>query len=40
MLATLLNSARFGLPENDIPTPLARITLRPKSGLRLRVTIL
>jgi cytochrome P450 len=40
MLATLLNSARFDLPENDIPTPLARITRRPKSGLRLRVTML
>lgn len=40
MLAALLISTRFDLPENDVPTPLARITLRPKNGLRLRVTML
>lgn len=40
MLAALLVSARFDLPEDEVPTPLARITLRPKDGLRLRVTML
>lgn len=38
MLATLLRAARFGLPEGEMPTPIARITLRPKEGLRLNVT--
>jgi cytochrome P450 len=40
MLAALLNSARFDLTENEMPTPLARITLRPKNGLRLKITML
>ena len=29
MLAMLLASARFELPEAELPEPLARITLRP-----------
>jgi cytochrome P450 len=38
MLATLLANARFELPEGERPTPFARITLKPKEGLRLKVT--
>ncbi len=40
MLATLLAHARFDLPEDEKPMPLARITLRPKRKLRLKVTML
>ncbi len=40
MLATLLARARFDLPEDEEPMPLARITLRPKRELRLKVTML
>jgi cytochrome P450 len=40
MLATLLDRASFALPEGERPTPFARITLRPKEGLRLNVTML
>ena len=35
-----LRGARFALPEGEEPTAFARITLRPKEGLTLRVTIL
>jgi cytochrome P450 len=40
MLATLLGQASFALPEGERPTPFARITLRPKEGLKLNVTML
>ena len=40
MLATLLPHARFALPEGERPTPFARITLSPKYGLKLNVTML
>jgi cytochrome P450 len=40
ILATLLAHARFALPEGEQPTPFARITLRPKEGLKLNVTML
>jgi cytochrome P450 len=40
MLATLLTHARFDLPDHELPLPLARITLRPKRGLKLKVTML
>jgi cytochrome P450 len=40
MLATLLQGARFELPEAEQPEPLARITLRPRAGLKLKVTTL
>jgi cytochrome P450 len=40
LLATLLASSRFELPEWEVPEPLARITLRPKRGLKLKVTML
>jgi cytochrome P450 len=40
MLATLLGRASFALPDGEEPTPFARITLRPKEGLRLNVTML
>lgn len=40
MLATLLAQARFALPAGEQPTPFARITLRPKEGLKLNVTML
>ncbi len=40
MLATFLAKARFELPEGEVPVPLARITLRPKQELKLKVTML
>jgi cytochrome P450 len=40
MLATLLARARFEIPDEEVPLPLARITLRPKQGLKLKVTML
>jgi cytochrome P450 len=40
MLATLLAAARFELPQGEVPVPLARITLRPEQGLKLKVTLL
>jgi cytochrome P450 len=39
ILATILANARLELPEGEQPTPFARITLRPKDGLRLKVTM-
>ena len=39
MLAALLAGARFELPEAEQPKPLASITLRPRAGLKLRVTM-
>ena len=38
ILATLLTHARFELPDGEAPVPFARITLRPKNGLTLKVT--
>jgi hypothetical protein len=38
ILATLLSRARFELSDGEVPVPLARITLRPKNGLTLKVT--
>jgi cytochrome P450 len=40
ILATLLAHARFALPQGEAPTPFVRITLRPKEGLKLDVTML
>ena len=40
ILATLLAQARFALPVGEPPTPFARITLRPKEGMTLNVTML
>ncbi len=40
ILATLLSKAKFALPEGEIPVPFARVTLRPKNGLKLKVTML
>lgn len=40
LLATLLTRARFELPEGEMPVPLVRLTLRPKHGLKLKVTML
>jgi cytochrome P450 len=39
MLATLIAQARFELPPGEVPVPLARVTLRPKPGLKLNVTM-
>jgi cytochrome P450 len=39
MLATLLAQTRFELPQGEVPVPLARVTLRPKPGLKLNVTM-
>ena len=40
MLATLLANASFELPDNEVPVPVARITLHPKAGLKLKATML
>jgi cytochrome P450 len=40
VLATLLARARFELPQGEVPVPLARVTLRSKSGLKLKATML
>ena len=40
ILATILANARLELPEGEEPLPFARITLRPKDGLKLKVTML
>ncbi|MGE5260845.1 MAG: cytochrome P450, partial [Actinomycetota bacterium] len=40
ILATILANARLELPEGEQPLPFARITLRPKNGLKLKVTML
>ena len=40
MLAALLARARFELPEGEVPVPFAHVTLRPRDGLKLKVTIL
>jgi cytochrome P450 len=40
LLAALLARARFELPEGEVPFPLVRLTLRPKHGLKLKVTML
>jgi hypothetical protein len=40
ILATLLAGARFELPEAELPEPLARSTLRPRAGLKLKVMML
>jgi cytochrome P450 len=40
ILATILANARLELPEGEKPLPFARITLRPKAGLKLKVRML
>lgn len=40
ILATILANARLELSDGEEPLPFARITLRPKDGLRLKVTML
>jgi cytochrome P450 len=40
LLATMLARARFELPKGERPMPLIRLTLRPKQGLKLKVTML
>jgi cytochrome P450 len=40
VLATLLARACFELPQGEVPVPLARVTLRPRRGLKLKVTML
>ena len=37
MLATMLQSARFGTVPGHDPMPVARVTLVPKGGMPLRV---
>ena len=39
ILATLLQRARFAPAEGREPIPLARVTLIPKGGLRLKVQL-
>jgi hypothetical protein len=40
ILATIFANAKLELPEGEEPLPFARITLRPKDGLKLKVTML
>jgi cytochrome P450 len=40
VLAALVRAARFGWEGNGVPTPISRITLQPKGGMPLRVTLL
>ncbi len=40
MLATLLRGARFDWPGGPPPEPLGRVTLWPRGGMTLRVTLL
>ncbi|WP_158243095.1 cytochrome P450 [Acidimangrovimonas sediminis] len=40
MLATLLRGARFDWPGGPPPEPLGRVTLWPRGGMRLNVTLL
>jgi cytochrome P450 len=40
MLATLLAGARFQLPPDEAPTPVARVTLRSSPSISLKVTLL
>jgi cytochrome P450 len=37
MLATLVRAAKFQVPPAYEPTPISRVTLRPKGGMPLRV---
>jgi cytochrome P450 len=39
MLATFVRAARFELPDNLDPDPLARMFLLPKNGMPMRVTM-
>lgn len=40
MLATLLRSAKFDWPGGPQPEPLGRVTLWPRGGVKLKVTLL
>ncbi len=40
ILATIIANAVLELPEGEEPLPFAHITLRPKDGLKLKVTML
>jgi cytochrome P450 len=40
ILATLVRGARFGWDGRHAPEPVSRVTLRPKGGMPLRVTVL
>ncbi len=37
MLATMLQSVRFGPASDRTPMPVARVTLVPKGGMPLRI---
>jgi cytochrome P450 len=39
MLATMLQSARFGVADGHEPVPVARVTLLPRGGMPLRVWV-
>jgi cytochrome P450 len=40
LLAAMLSRARFELPKGEKPRPLVRLSMRPKNGLKLKVTML
>jgi cytochrome P450 len=39
MLATMLQSARFGIADGHEPVPIARVTLYPRGGMPLKVWV-
>jgi cytochrome P450 len=39
MVATMLQHARFETVEGHVPLPMARVTLQPKGGMPLKVSI-
>jgi cytochrome P450 len=39
ILATLIRHAQFGWDGKHLPEPISRVTLRPKGGMPLRVTV-
>lgn len=39
ILARILQSARFAVPAGYVPTPIARVTLMPKGGMPLKVSM-
>jgi len=39
LLATLVRAAGFGWDGHHLPEPVSRVTLRPKGGMPLTVTL-
>jgi cytochrome P450 len=39
LLATFVRAARFGWDGHHLPEPISRVTLRPKGGMPLQVSM-